>query len=84
MFSILHAVCGSARRAMSIAVLFFFSNLLGLGLGPLITGTLSDRFTHEFGPVGLRFALMAACLFLLPAAVTLWITASAAERDHEA
>jgi MFS family permease len=32
-------------RALTSAVFFFFINLIGLGLGPLIVGYLSDTFT---------------------------------------
>jgi MFS family permease len=31
-------------RALTSAVLFFILNLIGLGLGPLIVGALSDQF----------------------------------------
>ena len=32
-------------RALTSAILFFILNLIGLGLGPLIVGSLSDIFT---------------------------------------
>jgi predicted MFS family arabinose efflux permease len=83
MLSLLHSVCGSARRAMAVAMLYFFANLLGLSFGPLITGMLSDHFTQTSGPVGLRFGLMAAILFLLPASLALATAGSIMERDAE-
>ena len=57
-FSALQAICGSPRRAMAVAVCFFFGNLLGLGLGPLATGALSDALTMHYGADGLRYALI--------------------------
>lgn len=84
MFSALHQVCGSARRATAVAVAFFFSNLLGLGFGPLITGALSDHFTSLHGPVGLRYALMFAYGFLIPAGALLWLSAVTMTADTEA
>ncbi|MGH6613365.1 spinster family MFS transporter [Sphingomonas sp.] len=84
MFSALHLVCGSARRAMAVAIAFFFANLLGLGFGPLITGALSDLFTAQFGPVGLRYALMAALALLIPAGIALWLGGRTLEADREA
>jgi predicted MFS family arabinose efflux permease len=84
MLSLLHLVCGSARRAMAVAMLYFFANLLGLSLGPLITGMLSDHFTQTSGPVGLRFGLLAATLFLIPASLALMAAGSLAARDAEA
>jgi MFS family permease len=84
MFTILHVVCGSKRRAMAVALVFFFANLIGLGLGPVITGLLSDHFTASYGPVGLRYALAIALLMLIPAAVALWRVARHIEKDAEA
>jgi MFS family permease len=57
-FSALQAICGSPRRAVAVAVCFFFANLLGLGLGPVVTGALSDALSIHYGPDGLRYALM--------------------------
>ena len=84
MFSAFHRVCGSPRRAMAVAIAFFFANLLGLGFGPLITGALSDRLTALYGPIGLRYALMLAFGFLIPSAVALWWSAASLARDAEA
>lgn len=68
MFSALHAVCGSRRRAMAIAVAFFFANLIGLGLGPVIAGSLSDIFSVTHGTAeGLRYALMVVVIVFVPA-----------------
>jgi predicted MFS family arabinose efflux permease len=59
MFSSVHAVCGSSRRALSIAVVLFFANLLGAGIGPVVTGALSDTLSQSIGAIGgLRCALM--------------------------
>jgi MFS family permease len=67
-FTAIHVVCGSRRRAFAIAITFFFANLLGLGLGPVITGALSDAFAVAHGKAeGLRYALMASTTVLLPA-----------------
>lgn len=83
LFTAMHQVCGSVRRAMAIAICFFLSNLLGLGFGPLITGALSDHFTALFGPVGLRWAIMLALGFLIPAAALLWISARSLAAEAE-
>jgi MFS family permease len=84
MFAVLHRICGSSRRAMAVAITFFFSNLLGLGFGPLITGILSDKFTASMGPVGLRYALVIAFSILLPSGLALIAAASSIGRDIEA
>jgi MFS family permease len=67
-FSAVHAVCGSKRRALAVAVVFFFANLIGLGLGPILSGALSDAFGAVYGSAdGLRYALMVMMSVLLPA-----------------
>lgn len=68
MYSALHAVCGSKRRATAVAIAFFFSNLIGLGLGPVITGYLSDSLAVTYGSAeGLRYALMTVMIVFMPA-----------------
>jgi MFS family permease len=67
MFAALHTICGSKRRAMSVAIIFFFANLIGLGLGPVIAGSLSDAFAKSVGPAeGLRYAMMLVMVIFLP------------------
>ncbi|MCB9726110.1 MAG: MFS transporter [Spirochaetaceae bacterium] len=56
--AIVHGLVPPAMRALSSAVFFFVLNLIGLGLGPLTAGLLSDRFTASHGEDGLRYALL--------------------------
>ena len=73
MFSALHVVCGSRRRAFSVALAFLFVNSMGVGLGPVITGALSDFFAVSRGAgEGLRYALMIVTAALLPAAFLMY------------
>jgi MFS family permease len=84
MFACLHAVCGSARRAMAVAVVFFFANLIGLGLGPVLAGAMSDAFSAIHGPVGIRYALLIVMTLLLPCAWLLVMSARHVATDVEA
>ena len=55
-------------RAIAAAALLFFQNLIGLGLGPLFFGVLSDWLKPVFGPDSVRYVLYgAAVLGLVPA-----------------
>lgn len=67
MYASVHIVCGSPRRATSVAILLLLGNLFGIGLGPLLTGHFSDTLARSAGTAdGLRYALMImSCLFLL-------------------
>ena len=55
-------------RAIAAAALLFFQNLIGLGLGPLFFGMLSDGLQPLFGADSVRYVLYgAAVLGLVPA-----------------
>lgn len=45
-------------RAMASAILLFILNLIGLGLGPLFAGFLSDQLRPGFGVESIRYALL--------------------------
>lgn len=68
-FAAVHVVCGGVRRATAIALLLFFGNLIGFGLGPWATGWLSDLFSASQGAAGLRYALMIIMALVLPSGI---------------
>jgi len=82
-FAAIHAVCGSARRATAIAVVLFFGNLLGFGLGPVITGALSDHFSAIHGPEGLRYALIIVMALTVPTAYFFYRASGKVAEDLE-
>jgi MFS family permease len=57
-----HGIVSLRMRALASSILLFVLNLIGLGLGPLLTGMLSDYLTPEYGLDGLRYALVAVVL----------------------
>ena len=56
---------GDSQRATGAAVLNLFITLFGAGLGPLLTGLLSDVFAHTQGENGLRYGLAVTLATLL-------------------
>lgn len=83
-YAAIHAVCGSKRRALSVALVFFVANLVGLGLGPVMAGALSDGFGAVYGTAeGLRYALMIMTCALAPAGWLMLRAARTLERDAE-
>lgn len=55
-------------RAVASATVLFFQNLIGLGLGPLFFGMLSDQLQPAYGEESVRYVLYgAAFLGLIPA-----------------
>lgn len=68
MYSLVHAVCGSKRRVMAVAVALFVGNLIGIGLGPVMVGAVSDLLGRTLGSAnGLRYALVIVSSALIPA-----------------
>jgi hypothetical protein len=59
-------------RATAGAVLLFVLNIIGLAMGPAVTGWLSDILEPRFGAESLRYALMIVSMMLAPAAYEFW------------
>jgi hypothetical protein len=59
-------------RAVSLALIYLFANLIGMGLGPLATGALSDLLQPKFGAQSLRYALVMLCPGFLWVAWHFW------------
>jgi MFS family permease len=57
-FSITQALAPLRMRAVASAFLLFLLNLIGLGLGPLAVGVLSDELTPRFEKESLRWSLV--------------------------
>ena len=71
-------------RAFAAALLFFFSNMLGLALGPLYIGGVSDFLSAEFGDNSLSVALMTGILVLPIAAFGFWRAGNILQASGEA
>jgi MFS family permease len=65
-------------RARATAILLFFLNLIGLGLGPWWIGELSDSLAPRYGPLSIRYALVAAMLAYPIGAYCYWRASRAA------
>ncbi len=72
-------------RAMASAVMLFCQNLIGLGLGPLLFGMLSDTLKPEFGDGSVQVVLYVASLMGILPAFFFWRCSLRlnAELDHK-
>ncbi len=70
------------RRATAVALVLFLSALLGLGLGPLAVGLLSDALEPTLGNQSLRYALLASTGALVWAGLHFWLSSRTARRDQ--
>ena len=63
------SIVGPGVRAFASAALVMTVNILGMGLGPFVTGALSDIFSDGFGlgNESLRYAMSTSVLFTLAA-----------------
>lgn len=59
-------------RAIAAATLLFFQNLIGLGLGPLFFGVLSDWLQPVYGAESVRLVLYGAAVLGLVPAFLFW------------
>jgi len=58
-FAMTQALATLRMRSVATSMLLFVQTLIGLGLGPLLTGMISDHLAPSFGMNSLRYALVA-------------------------
>jgi len=73
--AISHSLVPPAMRALTSAVLFLVLNTIGLGLGPLTVGLLSDFYAGYFGDDSLRYAMLTVGVLSAPAIVLFLLAA---------
>ncbi len=78
-----HNLVSPGMRAMASAILYFVLNLIGLGLGPLTVGILSDLFAEPFGENNLRYAMATALTIGFLGIYFLWMGSRSLNRDLE-
>jgi MFS family permease len=71
-------------RATASAIFLFVNNLIGIGLGNLAIGALSDAFGARFGDESLRYAILCGSVFYLLASALFLVTAPRLKKDWEA
>jgi MFS family permease len=68
-------------RALASALFLFITNLIGLGLGSLLIGRLSDHFAAEYGNESLRHAILSGTGFYLLSMVLFLLAARRLTRE---
>ncbi|MCC6076522.1 spinster family MFS transporter [Pseudomonas sp. GCM10022188] len=64
-YTLITHLVAADRRGTAMAMQTMLSTILGVGLGPLATGMLSDLLQPAFGAESLRYALLACSLTVL-------------------
>jgi MFS family permease len=70
-------------RATAHALWTMAANLVGMGLGPLIAGALSDGLGPSYGDESIRYALVVVSAVAVPAAIALHLGSRTIRRDLE-
>ena len=68
-------------RAPASGAFLLINNLIGLGVGPLLIGALSDRLRETHGADSLRVAALVVLVFYLVAALLMYLASRKLDRD---
>lgn len=82
-FALTQAMVGLRMRAMAASIMLFVINLIGLGLGPQLTGVLSDvlNTNTSLGAESLRWALVCVLMVNIAAAACYFIASKDLRED---
>jgi len=80
-FALAQMLVRPQARALASAILLFVVNLVGLGLGPLALGPLSDAFKPVAGAESVRWVLVCAAFLGLVPAVLFWLAGPILRRE---
>ena len=70
-------------RATASAIFLFINNLIGIGLGTLAIGALSDALQASYGDESLRYSILAGTGFYILAAALFFLASRWVEQDWE-
>jgi hypothetical protein len=70
-------------RATAAAIFLFINNLIGIGVGTVAIGMLSDHLQAEFGDNSLRYAILAGTGFYVLAAILFFAGSKFLKNDWE-
>jgi len=85
-YATIQGVVPSHMRATAVAIFVLITTLIGLGVGPLLVGALSDLLAVRFGlgiGDGIRYALIASLLFYPLSFFLFWRARSTIVADME-
>jgi MFS family permease len=81
--SSLQHIVGPNMRATTSAIALFINNLVGIGLGNLLIGILSDFLSAQFAEEALRYSIASGVIFYLVAAILFLFAARNLESDWQ-
>jgi predicted MFS family arabinose efflux permease len=82
-FSVVQGMSQLRMRAIAAAGLLFVLNLIGMGMGPMLVGVLSDFLKPQLGAEALRYALIVAVAINLWSALHYYLAAKTLRQDYD-
>lgn len=80
-FALMQRLVAEDMRSTTLAIVMLLGNLIGMGAGPLLVGTLSDLLRPRFGADSLRYAMLTVSLLALYVAYHFWRAGETVKRD---
>jgi hypothetical protein len=68
-------------RSTASASFLLINNLIGLGVGPMLIGALSDMFKEQYGTEALRYATVSVLGFYVLAAILMLLAVRRMRED---
>ncbi len=81
LFAIVQLLVPEQMRATAISLFYLFANLIGMGLGPLLVGALSDSLRPLFLQESIRYALLMVSPFYVVIAWLMWRASHTVTKD---
>ncbi|MFP6850437.1 MAG: hypothetical protein VCA57_17230 [Pseudomonas sp.] len=69
-------------RGLASALISFFINMIGYGLGPLVVGALNDVLSPRFGVEAIRYSLLSVIALAVVAAALCFAANGSVEEDY--
>jgi predicted MFS family arabinose efflux permease len=80
-YALMQRLVPDPMRATMLSVVMLFANLIGMGVGPLVVGVLSDSFAPTFGSEALRYAMLSLSFVSLWSGWHMWRAARTVSED---
>lgn len=80
-YALMQRLVPEQMRATTLAVVMLFANLIGMGVGPLIVGMLSDLLAPTFAAESLRYAMLSMSFVAIWAGFHFWRAGRTVKRD---
>ena len=79
--AMMQGLAGLRRRAVAAAFYLFLTNLISMGVGPVLVGMISDYFGRQYGSASLRYALLSIVVVTFPWAAAHFFAAARTLRE---